>query len=116
MPVYQDKRSIGINALPESCRDQLKHLGENIKLARKRRRIRQQDMAERIAVAIKTYRKIERGDPTVGIGLYLSALFLLGIHEDFSLLAAPDRDSTGLSLENKYLPERVRLKQEDILK
>lgn len=113
VPNFDDKkRSIGIGAIPKNCCDQLKQFGGNIKLARKRRRIRQQDMAERIAVAIKTYRKIENGDPTVSIGLYLSALFVLGLHEDFSILASPENDQAGISLEKSRLPQRIRLKQD----
>jgi transcriptional regulator with XRE-family HTH domain len=112
VPDFQEKRSIGIDAMPQVCCAQIKQLGDYIKLARKRRRIRQEDMAERIAIAIKTYRKIEYGDPSVGIGLYLTALFMLGLNDDFSLLGAPERDYIGLSLENSRLPERVRTKQD----
>lgn len=104
-----EKRSIGIAAMPMACCKQMENLGEHIRLARMRRRIRQDDMAKRICIAIKTYRKIEKGDPSIAIGLYLSALYMLGLHADFSLLASPERDRIGLMQEEMRLPKRIRL-------
>lgn len=104
-----EKRSIGILALPGPCCQQMQHLGEHIRLARMRRKIRQDDMAKRICIAVKTYRKIEKGDPAIAIGLYLSALYMLGLHSDFSILASPERDRIGLMHEEMRLPKRVRL-------
>ena len=59
------ERSIGTKAMPKVCCAQMLKLGGNIRLARARRKIRQEDMAKRIAISVKTYRKIEAGDPTV---------------------------------------------------
>lgn len=109
------ERSIGVKAMPKACCVQMANFGENIRLARVRRKIRQEDMAKRIAISVKTYRKIENGDPTVAVGLYVSALFMLGMSDEFSSLADPTKDRVGISMERRHMPERVRLKNDKAL-
>lgn len=102
------KRSIGIAAMPKECCHLMNSLGANIKLARKRRKIKQTDMANSIAISVQTYRKIENGDPSVAIGLYLSALYMLELHADFAKLASPYTDKIGLAMTKAGLPKRIR--------
>ena len=68
----------------------LSHLGENIKLARKRRGYTQSLIAERTGLSRLTIRKIEQGDPTVSMGHYVAVLSVLGLVEDFSKVASDD--------------------------
>ena len=103
-------RSIGILGLSRYNCQQMDILGSNIALARKKRKIRQEDIANRAAISVKTYRKIERGDPSVSIGLYLAVLSIMGLDLPFSDLADPAKDKVGLELEKRALPERVKLK------
>jgi len=65
-------------------------LGENIKLARKRRKLTAIQLAERAAIERVTLRKIERGDPSVSMGGYFNVLKALNLHEDFLKLAVDD--------------------------
>lgn len=65
-------------------------LGENIKLAGKRRGYSQLLIAERTGLSRLTVRKIERGDPTVSIGHYVSVLSVLGLVDDFAKVASDD--------------------------
>jgi transcriptional regulator with XRE-family HTH domain len=65
-------------------------LGENIKLARKRRKLTAIQLAERAAIERLTLRKIERGDPGVSMGAYFNVLRALNLHEDFLKLAVDD--------------------------
>ena len=65
-------------------------LGENIKLARKRRKLTQQLTSQRTGISRVTLRKIESGDPTVSIGHYLSVLAVLGLAGDFANVALDD--------------------------
>jgi hypothetical protein len=51
VPVDDKHGSIGIDALPNVCCNQMVQLGDNIKVARLRRKIRQEDMAKRVAIA-----------------------------------------------------------------
>ncbi len=65
-------------------------LGENIKLACKRRGYSQSLIAERTGLSRLTVRKIEQGDPTVSIGHYVAVLSVLGMVEDFTMVASDD--------------------------
>ncbi len=68
----------------------LAQLGENIKLAGKRRGYTQSLIAERTGLSRLTVRKIEQGDPTVSIGHYVAVLSVLGLVEDFGRVASDD--------------------------
>ena len=65
-------------------------LGENIKLARKRRQLTQKLVSERTGISRVTLRKIENGDPTESIGHYLSVLGVLGLANDLTNVAFDD--------------------------
>jgi transcriptional regulator with XRE-family HTH domain len=68
----------------------LENLGENIKLARLRRRLSTQQISERADISRPTLSAIEKGKPTVSIGLYLQVLFVLGLAEDLLKIAVDD--------------------------
>lgn len=68
----------------------LQQLGENIRLAMKRRKITQTMIAERTGLSKPTLRNISRGEPTVSIGHYLRVLAVLGLAEDLVRVAADD--------------------------
>jgi hypothetical protein len=55
-----------------------------------------------------TLLKIEKGDPGVGIGLYATVLFVLGMINRLEDLVDPTNDSLGLQLEEDRLPQRIR--------
>lgn len=65
-------------------------LGENIKLACKRRGYSQSLIAERTGLSRLTVRKIQQGDSTVSIGHYVAVLSVLGMAEDFVRVASDD--------------------------
>ena len=65
-------------------------LGENIKLACKRRGYTQSIIAERTGLSRLTVRKIQKGDSTVSIGHYVAVLSVLGLAEDLSKVASDD--------------------------
>jgi transcriptional regulator with XRE-family HTH domain len=68
----------------------LEQLGENIKLARKRRKLSATQVAERAGIARNTLYLIENGTSSVSMGAYFNVLRVLGLHEDFLKLAADD--------------------------
>ena len=68
----------------------LEQLGENIKLARKRRGLTTIQVSERAALDRKTLYRIEKGDPKVTIGAYFNVLRVLGLQDDFLKLAIDD--------------------------
>jgi len=68
----------------------LAEMGENIKLARLRRKFSSEQVAERANISRPTLSSIEKGKPTVSIGSYLLVLQVLGLEKDFLLLAKDD--------------------------
>ena len=65
-------------------------MGENIKLARKRRKLTSMQVAERAGIDRGTLREIERGNPSVSMGAYFNVLRALNLQDDFSKIAADD--------------------------
>lgn len=84
----------------------LKTLGENIKLARKRRELTQQLISERTGISRVTLRKIENGDAGVSIGHYLTVLAALNLAEDLAKVAQDDE--FGRKLQDAKLLGRNR--------
>jgi transcriptional regulator with XRE-family HTH domain len=68
----------------------LVELGENIKLARLRRKLSAEQVAERAGISRSTLISIEKGYEGVGIGYYLNVLNVLGLENDFLLVAKDD--------------------------
>lgn len=84
----------------------LHELGENIKLARLRRKLSSEQVAERAGIGRSTLVKIEQGHPGVGIGNYLNVLRVLGLEQDFLLLAKDDE--LGRKLQDAQLITKER--------
>jgi transcriptional regulator with XRE-family HTH domain len=95
-------------ALPDVSRAALERLGRNLAVARRRRRIPQQLLADRMLVTRQTVQRLEAGDPSVNLGVLASALFVLGLSSRLSELVAPEADGPGMSEELQRLPRRVR--------
>lgn len=68
----------------------LEQMGENIKLARKRRKLTAVQVAERADIARSTLYLIETGNPGVAMGAYFNVLRVLGLQDDVLKLAADD--------------------------
>ncbi|WP_113923061.1 helix-turn-helix domain-containing protein [Cognataquiflexum aquatile] len=68
----------------------LEQMGENIKLARKRRRFSTVQVSERAGINRTTLYQIEKGNPSVALGSYFNVLRVLNLEEDFLKLAADD--------------------------
>jgi len=99
---------IADQSLPPPVAASLEALGRNIRIARKRRRIGEQELATLAHTSRATIRRLEAGAPGVGLGILASVLWVLQLHEDLGRLAAPETDSYGLFLEQGHLPRRVR--------
>jgi DNA-binding XRE family transcriptional regulator len=90
----------------------MRELGRGISIARRRRRLTAAMMAERIGVGRQTFRRVEHGDPTVAMGTYLMALFVLGLEwASLERSADPHADEAGTTLDIADLPKSVRPKR-----
>lgn len=65
-------------------------IGENIKLARKRRKLTAEQVAERAGIHRSTLHRVEKGDPAVAIGIYFNVFKVLNLEKDFYSLASDD--------------------------
>lgn len=92
--------------LPKS-RKILDDMGENIKLARLRRKFSAEQVAERANISRPTLSAIEKGKPTVSIGSYLLVLQVLGLEKDFLFLAKDDELGRKLQDANISTNERA---------
>jgi transcriptional regulator with XRE-family HTH domain len=81
--------------------------GENIKLARLRRKLSSEQVAERANIGRTTLYHIENGDPGVSIGAYLQVLMVLHLGEDFLQLAKDDELGRKLQDANLTTKERA---------
>lgn len=81
-------------------------LGENIKLARLRRKLSIRSMAERAGIATSTLGNIEVGSPSVSLGNYLQVLSILRLDDDLLLIA--DKDPVGRQIQDAGLIVKKR--------
>ncbi|MGU7784266.1 helix-turn-helix transcriptional regulator [Burkholderia sp. PU8-34] len=98
-------------SLPTPVTRALKKLGTDLALARRRRHLTQESMAERLRISEATVRRMERGDTGISIGTIAQAFFVLGELDKITRLLDTASDDIGLSLMNEQLPQRVRRKR-----
>ena len=94
--------------LPFEVMQVARELGMNVRIARKRRRMLQGELAQKAGVGEKTIRRLEKGEDGVSMGNVLSVLWALGLLPTAKALANPEQDEHGKTLELARLPERVR--------
>ena len=90
------KTSTALLTMPPAATKALSTLGENLAIARNRRRESQRVWAKRLGVSIPTLIRMERGDPGVSAGIYVTALWLMGVVGGLPELAAPAIDRGAL--------------------
>lgn len=95
-------------SLPIPVRRALRKLGQDIRDARRRRRIPSVILAERASISRTTLVKVEKGEPGVSLGNYATVLFVLGLVDRLSILADVRHDPRGLELDEEHLPQRIR--------
>ena len=99
------------NKLPRKLEQKMQTVGEQIKLARLRRNLSVVQVAERATCSPLTVSRIEKGTPTVAIGIYLRVLYALQLDDDILLLAK--KDEMGRTLQDLALKHRERTKQRE---
>ena len=89
----------------------LVRLGSRIRIARLRRKLRQEDLARQIGRTRATVIALEQGSATTEIGAYVAALWALGLLQELDLVADPGLDRDGQALSFSSADKRVRLRQ-----
>ena len=85
-----------------------RELGENIRLARVRRHMSQEELAQACSITRKTLYGLEKGAPGTTIGTVFAVLWKLGLLDTAVALANPNADEHGKILEAARRPKRVR--------
>ena len=88
-----------IASLPPAAEQALQRLGENIAIARVRRKESQRLWAKRLGVSVPTLIRLEQGDPGVSIGIVATALWMIGRLQALPELADPEKDRGALELD-----------------
>lgn len=94
--------------LPFEVRNAVKGLGDRIRIARIRRRMSQDELADACGIGRRTLYRIESGGAGIAVGHIFAVLWKLGLLNTASALADPDQDEHGKILEAARLPQRVR--------
>lgn len=86
----------------------IRKIGNDISLARRRRHISQESLAERTGASISTIRRLEKGDIRVPIHFFARVLHVFGELDALAKLLDTAQDEIGLTLMDEQLPQRVR--------
>lgn len=89
----------------------LTRLGRNISLARRRRRMSQQMLAERIGASLNTVRRMEEGSAGTALQYVARAMQVFGELDKLEALLDTPQDSVGLTLMDETLPQRIRTRR-----
>lgn len=97
--------------LPRKLEQNMQLVGEQIRLARLRRNLSIAQIADRATCSPLTVMRIEKGSPTVSIGIYLRVLYALQLEDDILCLAKEDK--LGRMLQDLSLKRRQRASKKD---
>jgi hypothetical protein len=100
------KASNAINLMPNAASKALLALGADLVIARQRRKESLKNWALRVGVSIPTLMRMEKGDPSVSMGVYATALWLMGRHRALAEMANPKEDLGALEMEIKKATSR----------
>jgi len=100
------KTSNALESLPPAVASALKRLGENLAVARVRRRESQRVWAKRLGISVPTLIRMEQGDPGVGAGIYATALWLMGRVQALPEAADPGTDRGALEMNVREALQR----------
>ena len=93
---------------PAAVAQGLRVLGANLRIARIRRRLTIQEVAEKIGTGVRAVSDAEKGKPSTAVAVYVALLWAYGLLSDFQMLADPGRDAEGISRALHRENKRVR--------
>jgi len=93
---------------PYPVEQALKKVGNNLRLARLRRKQTIEDVAEKIGTGIRAVRDAEGGKPSTTVAVYAALLWAYDLLPPFEGLADPLKDTEGLALASDKESQRAR--------
>jgi len=96
-----------VTSSPFEVEQMARLVGAHVKMARLRRNMTQNELADSVGIARKTLYRLETGAPAISIGTLFAILWKLGLLEDAQALAHPDQDEHGKILAAAQLPGRA---------
>ncbi len=93
-------------SLPTAAEAALRRLGGDLATARKRRGASLKDWSARLQVSIPTLMRLEKGDPTVSMGVWATALWMVNRHGALAQAAEPKEDLAALEAEIRQAQQR----------
>ncbi len=109
MLIILDVMAKQVPVLLPSVERSLKLAGENIRLARLRRELSAQMVAERAGISRQTLSSLENGSASVSMAVWIQVLFVLGLEKDIELVGRDDE--LGRKLQDLKLPVRRRARK-----
>jgi transcriptional regulator with XRE-family HTH domain len=92
------KASKLLAAPPYAVERALKTLGANLRTARLRRKLTLEEVAQKLGASRRIIADVENGKPSTSAGMYLAALWALGLLEQLADVADPTKDIEGVTL------------------
>lgn len=96
---------------PPAVESILLRLGQNIRIARLRRKITIAELAQRVGVSRYVMSAVEKGKPTAAVATYVGALWALGLTDGLGNAGEPDADTEGKALEAARAPKTAHKRQ-----
>lgn len=97
--MFMPKTAQALLQLPPATAAAIEKLGADLAVARLRRKESLKNWAKRMGVSIPTLQRLEAGDPSVGIGIVATALWLIQRDGELGNLAAPEHDLGAIELD-----------------
>ena len=94
--------------LPARSRIAARTMGEHLTAWRKLQGLTAEQVADRVGVTRDTLRKLEKGDPTVGFGVFVDVARVLGTLDEVVKALDPYETDLGRARADQALPKRVR--------
>lgn len=93
------KQSQAVLNLTPATLSAIETMGAHLAIARVRRKESLATRAKRIGVSVPTLSRMENGDPSVSLGAYAQALWLIGRDGELARIAAPEFDRDALEMD-----------------
>lgn len=108
--MYMPKTARALQQLPPATSAAIEQLGADLAVARLRRKESLKTWSKRIGISVPTLQRLEAGDPSVGIGIVATALWLIQRDGELRNLASPEHDRGAIEMHIREAVELGRVR------